>query len=65
MFTKLKFGERVFLLLSGKIGISYKVKKGWPAKADHPKKYPNYSNFSLLMDFHAVIGSGKSGTVVI
>lgn len=27
MFTKLKFGERVFLLLSGKIGISYKVKK--------------------------------------
>ena len=28
MFTKLKFGERVFLLLSGKIGISYKVKNG-------------------------------------
>ena len=27
MFTKLKFGERVFLLLSGKIGISYKVKR--------------------------------------
>jgi len=31
VFTKLKFGERVFLLLSGKIGISYKVKKGFAA----------------------------------
>ncbi len=26
-FTKFKFAKRVFLLLSGKIGISYKVKK--------------------------------------
>ena len=32
-FTKFKFAKRVFLLLSGKIGISYKVKKG--AHSEH------------------------------
>ena len=33
VFTKLEFGEYVFLLLSRKIEISYKVKKN-PAKQD-------------------------------
>ncbi len=58
-FTKFKFAKRVFLLLSGKIGISYKAKKQDALRASIQELEDSVSYIDWKQNFYDEVLSGK------